>query len=462
MKGNSRVAGFRRGCLALLALVMSSTAFAAQPGAVQCPSSDFAAFIKAFSANPESQRAFIASPVMVQSVVSTGSKARVLRRQLPVLDPRSLTELSADFIPASELNVRVALPNYVFVRDRKGEVLKIFTFKFDGCWTLVKLEDWSLEKVLDAQQGELRASPGARALKRGALYDGLTNESGFPADVQLYVSSLDSYLAGAAQGNDQAAYAAASVSLSGQAPRLDNSKILELYTQGSRTLAQASHALSGFYCDEGEYGGSRPCADPAKSLTALKRSAAQGAPYALNDLGSAFQHGTLGIKDSQRALACYLAAANMGLDYSRTNAEQLITQGVTVDPAKVCLPKVSVEEPTALACPSKDFSTFLSDFVENPAIQKAFTRVPMKKLITVDAEPEPKQVSTLLDRSELVFPLIPEARARETQGLMLEVVDKSDTSATVKLQKPDTGYQVIYRFGFEGCWSLDEVQDFSI
>jgi hypothetical protein len=100
--------------------------------------------------------------------------------------------------------------------------------------------------------------------------------------------------------------------------------------------------------------------------------------------------------------------------------------------------------------------------MERTASQKTFTRVPMKKLITVDAEPEPKQVSTLLDRSDLVFPLIPEAKAREMQGLTLEIVDKSDTSATVKLQKPDTGYQVIYRFSFDGCWGLDEVQDFSI
>ncbi|WP_213937827.1 sel1 repeat family protein [Pseudomonas sp. dw_612] len=430
--------------------------------AVQCPSTQFVEFITAFTANADTQPAFIASPVTEVSVVSTGSKTRVLQRQVPTLGPGALAEVSADYIAKSRLSLEVALPNYVFVRDRKGEVLKIFTFKFGDCWKLVRVEDWSLEKVLSAQQGELRASPGARALKRGALYDALTNESGYPADVQLYVSSLDSYLDGAAQGNDQAAYAAASVSLSGQAPRLDNSKILELYTQGSRSLAQASHALSGFYCDEGEYGDPRPCVDPAKSLAALKRSAAQGAPYALNDLGSAFQRGTLGIQDSQRALACYLAAANKGQEDSRTNAEQLSAQGIRVDPAKPCLMPEPVEQAQVLACPSKDFSVFFADFTESTASQKIFTRVPMKKLITVDAEPEPKQVSTWLDRSELVFPLIPETKTREARGLMLQVVDKSATSATVKLQKPDTGYEVIYRFSFDGCWSLDEVQDFSI
>lgn len=456
------MAGLKRGYLAWWALVMSSAAFAAEPGAVQCPSANFAQFIIAFTANVDTQPAFVASPVMELSVVSTGSKPRVVQRQVATLGPRSLTELSADYIAKSGLSLQVQLPNYVFVRDHKGEVLKAFTFKFGDCWKLVRVEDWSLEKVLSEQQGELRAAPGARALKRGALYDKLTNESGYPADVQLYVSSLDSYLDGAAQGNDQAAYAAASVSLSGQAPRLDNSKILELLSQGSRTLAQASHALSGFYCDEGEYGDPRPCADPAKSLAALKRSAAQGAPYALNDLGSAFQRGTLGIQDSPRALACYLAAANMGQEDSRTHAEQLSAQGIQVDPAKPCLMPEPAEQAQVLGCPSKDFEGFLADFMESTASQKTFTHVPMKKLITVDAEPEPKQVSTLLDRSDLVFPLIPEAKAREMQGLTLEIVDKSDTSATVKLQKPDTGYQVIYRFSFDGCWGLDEVQDFSI
>ncbi|RON38913.1 hypothetical protein BK666_29365 [Pseudomonas frederiksbergensis] len=456
------MAGLKRGCLVWLALVMSSAAFAAESGAVQCPSANFAQFVTAFTANVDTQPAFVASPVMELSVVSTGSKPRVVQRQVATLAPRSLTELSADYIAKSGLSLQVQLPNYVFVRDRKGEVLKVFTFKFGDCWKLVRVEDWSLEKVLSEQQGELRAAPGARALKRGALYDKLTNESGYPADVQLYVSSLDSYLEGAAQGNDQAAYAAASVSLSGQAPRLDNSRILELLSQGSRTLAQASHALSGFYCDEGEYGDPRPCADPAKSLAALKRSAAQGASYALNDLGSAFQRGTLGIQDSQRALACYLAAANMGREDSRTAAEQLSAQGIRVDPAKPCLMPEPAEQAQVLACPSKDFEGFLADFMESTASQKTFTRVPMKKLITVDAEPEPKQVTTLLDRSDLVFPLIPEAKAREMQGLTLEIVDKSDTSATVKLQKPDTGYQAIYRFSFDGCWGLDEVQDFSI
>ncbi|KAA0988566.1 sel1 repeat family protein [Pseudomonas sp. ANT_J12] len=456
------MAGLKRGYLAWWALVMSSAAFAAEPGAVLCPSANFVEFVTAFTANPDTQPAFVASPVMELSVVSTGSKPLVVQRQVATLAPRSLTELSADYIAKSGLSLQVQLPNYVFVRDHKGEVLKAFTFKFGDCWKLVRVEDWSLEKVLSEQQGELRAAPGARALKRGALYDKLTNESGYPADVQLYVSSLDSYLDGAAQGNDQAAYAAASVSLSGQAPRLDNSKILELLSQGSRTLAQASHALSGFYCDEGEYGDPRPCADPAKSLAALKRSAAQGSPYALNDLGSAFQRGTLGIQDSPRALACYLAAANMGQEDSRTNAEQLSTQGIQVDPAKPCLMPEPAEQAQVLGCPSKDFEGFLADFMESTASQKTFTRVPMKKLITVDAEPEPKQVSTLLDRSDLVFPLIPEAKARAMQGLTLEIVDQSDTSATVKLQKPDTGYQVIYRFSFDGCWGLDEVQDFSI
>lgn len=456
------MAGLKRGCLALLALLMSSAAFAAEPAAVQCPSANFAEFITAFTTNADTQPAFVASPVMELSVVSTGSKPRVVQRQVPTLVPRSLAELSADYIAKFGLSLEVALPNYVFVRDRKGEVLKVFTFKFGDCWKLVRVEDWSLEKVLSAQQGELRAAPGARALKRGALYDALTNESGYPADVQLYVSSLDSYLDGAALGNDQAAYAAASVSLSGQAPRLDNSKILELLSQGSRTLAQASHALSEFYCNEGEYGDPHPCAAPAKSLAALKRSAAQGAPYALNDLGSAFQRGTLGIQDSQRALACYLAAANKGLEDSRITAEQLNAQGIQVDPAKPCLMPEPAEQPRALVCPSQDFSVFLADFMESTASQKAFTHVPMKKLITVDAEPEPKQVSTLLDRSELVFPLIPEAKTRETQGLTLQITDKSDTSATVKLQKPDTGYLVLYRFSFDGCWGLDEVQDFSI
>ncbi|MHC8336568.1 SEL1-like repeat protein [Pseudomonas sp. HLT2-19-2] len=464
MKRNSLVAGLKRGCLALLALVMSSGAFAAETGVVQCPGDNFADFVKAFSADATLQPGFIASPVIEQTLVPTGSIPRTVERQLMTLDPGALAVLAPDYVAKSDLDVHIQMPDTVFARDHKGLVLKLFTFKRTDCWQLVRVEDWSLENVMAAGQGELRASPGARALNRGGLYQVLGMRAPSPASSQLFISALASYLDSADQGSATAAFSAAMLSLTGKATRLENPKILQLLTFASTTSALASLALADFYCDEGRYDEIRPCADPERSLAALETSATQRSLIALNRLGIAYADGSLGIHDPQRALACYLTAANKGLKLSRTNADLLIAKGIKADALNVCLShdRSAEAKPKVLSCPSPEFTPFLADYIESPAIQKAFTRVPLKKLTLVDAEPEPAQLTTLLDITEMVFPLIPNANHRERQGLTLQVMDQSDTSATVKLQKPDTGYQVIYRFSFDGCWALDEVQDFSI
>ena len=121
-----------------------------------------------------------------------------------------------------------------------------------------------------------------------------------------------------------------------------------------------------------------------------------------------------------------------------------------------------VRDAQAAVCPSKDFPTFLAAYMNSIDVQKAFTLEPLQKLTTVDAEPEPKQVRHLLGSRELEFPLIPDAKTIDMRGLILQITDRDQFSAAVKLQKPDTGYQVIYRFSFDTCWVLNEIQDDSI
>ncbi|WP_258041320.1 hypothetical protein [Pseudomonas syringae] len=70
---------------------------------------------------------------------------------------------------------------------------------------------------------------------------------------QLYVSALDSYLDGAEQGSADAAFAAAAISLSGQAPGLENTKILRLLIDASKSGPEVEVALADFYCNEGEH-----------------------------------------------------------------------------------------------------------------------------------------------------------------------------------------------------------------
>ena len=196
MTKNNRVRQFKLQCLVLLAFGFCSDAFAAQSSTVQCPSDNFADFVKEFSSKPEVQQAFIASPVIEQKVVSTESKPRVVERKSRLLDLQSLVMLAPDNIAKSGLSMQVQLPSNVIVRDSNGEVLKIFTFKHNDCWVLTRAEDWSLEAVLDAQYPNLKASPGERALKRGAMYNQLGIDTDSSSSSQLYISALNSYLHG--------------------------------------------------------------------------------------------------------------------------------------------------------------------------------------------------------------------------------------------------------------------------
>ncbi|AZD32625.1 SEL1-like repeat protein [Pseudomonas chlororaphis] len=332
MKKNNRVRYFSLKWLVLLAFGISSKVFAAQ-----CPSDDFAGFVKELSTKPDMQQAFIISPVIEQAVVATGAKPRVVQKKLKVLDPQSLAMLSEDYIDKSELSLKVQLPNQVLVRDQKGEVLKIFTFKKNGCWALARVEDWSVERVLDSQDAELKTNPGVRALNRGELYNQLGIETESSSSPQLYASALDSYLAGAEQGSAEAAFAAAAISLSGQAPRLENTKILDLLVFASKTLPEAGLALADFYCDEGNYEETRPCVHPEKSMSALMQSARSGFPAALIQLGAAYETGSVAPIDLPHAMACYQEANKKGHEAGPRAIERLTTQGIVADNSIHCL-----------------------------------------------------------------------------------------------------------------------------
>ncbi|MGZ7456145.1 hypothetical protein ACXPVS_04775 [Pseudomonas sp. Ma2-10] len=114
------------------------------------------------------------------------------------------------------------------------------------------------------------------------------------------------------------------------------------------------------------------------------------------------------------------------------------------------------------SCPSKVFSAFLGSYLESSSVQQEFTHTPLKKLITVDAEPEPEQKIVFLEKQKLKFPIVPGKEKRTADGLEVEVLEVSNGIAKVKIEKPDTDYQVFYIFKLEACWFLDEVQDYSL
>ena len=113
-------------------------------------------------------------------------------------------------------------------------------------------------------------------------------------------------------------------------------------------------------------------------------------------------------------------------------------------------------------CPSKIFSKFLPAYLESASIQATFTHIPLRKIVTVDAEPEPEQRIVLLDKQSVIFPVIPGKERRVADGVEVTVLEEVDGIAKIKIEKPDTDYQVLYVFKFEKCWFLDEVQDYSL
>ncbi len=98
-----------------------------------------------------------------------------------------------------------------------------------------------------------------------------------------------------------------------------------------------------------------------------------------------------------------------------------------------------------VACPSKDFKTFLDKFVDDEAVQRAFTVFPLPySEIDLSAEPEPQEVETLLTLEKAEFPLMPSKDERKEQSLVIDVVPQTAREYIVGITKPDTGYLVLY------------------
>ena len=120
--------------------------------------------------------------------------------------------------------------------------------------------------------------------------------------------------------------------------------------------------------------------------------------------------------------------------------------------------------PTALAsCPSQDFDSFLGAFVDDVQVQKAFVNEPLENAaVDANAEPEPKLVTNMLHASELHFPLMPGTQQQARDGLKQTIKVVSANEREVSLVRPDTDYQLSFRFRHEGCWKLYRIQDDSL
>lgn len=115
------------------------------------------------------------------------------------------------------------------------------------------------------------------------------------------------------------------------------------------------------------------------------------------------------------------------------------------------------------ACPSTDLDTFLKAFIDDVAVQRAFTAQPLRdQSVDNTAMPEPRPVTQMLSGPALHFPVMPTRSERATLGLEARWLERGDQQAVLRLLKEDTDLQIDYVFRKQGCWQLVERIDHSL
>ncbi len=322
--------------IVLLCWGMTSGAFASSSSTAQCPSGNFAEFVKIFASEPEIQKAFIATPAKHVHVIADGKIPKVVERSLGSISVDELKVLLPENAAKLGLTIEPKVPDRVVVRDEAGHFLKIFVFKHSDCWALSRVEDWAIDAVMEEITQSERLTPGELELKKGVIFDRLVNKASPESGIYLYAAALDSYLDGARKGSAQAAFAAAGISLSGQAPRLENSRILALLIQASEQVPDAGLTLADFYCDEGEYDENHGCINPKESIATLERAARLGSTNALIRLGEVYEAGDLVAADLPRAMACYRNIQKTDPKTANALVERLAARGVVSDNSIQC------------------------------------------------------------------------------------------------------------------------------
>lgn len=224
----------------------------------------------------------------------------------------------------NKINAIVDNERRVVVMDRLGEYFRTYEFSGSDCGMLVAMEDWAIDGGLLLGNPEPGLSEKANlCISRGDYLSALAAQEKYWSLVTMFEAALQNYLCAAEEGSWKAASKAVALSLSGQAPRLENEHILRLAEIAAKHDADAAYFLSGFYCDEGNYTDQQPCKNPKLAEDMLVQAAKMGNMYALVELADSYERGLLITKDQRKALACYQLAVGKGQSRSRDDVQRL-------------------------------------------------------------------------------------------------------------------------------------------
>jgi len=315
----------------VLAIAFCTVGLMNNARATSCPAEDLAGFVNALKDLTEVRHAHIQQPLTLQRVVIQGDQVSV--RSSKAKEPVYEVDRVFALQKSNELNLIVELPDRLTIKDNSGESLIILLFEQTDCWKLTRIEDWSLGQLLPTADA---IDAAAVAIKRGDLYNRLAGEAPSNSLIALYASALDSYLLGARMGSAKAAYLAAGISLSGQAPQLPPKRMQDLLETAARIIPEAGITLAYFYCGERDSDSDQSCANPEKALQALKDIARLDHKIALVELGNAYTSGDLTAPDAPRALACYLEAQSKGATGLADAINDLKAKGASAQEAVHC------------------------------------------------------------------------------------------------------------------------------
>lgn len=127
------------------------------------------------------------------------------------------------------------------------------------------------------------------------------------------------------------------------------------------------------------------------------------------------------------------------------------------------VPGLSVAAPDCIPA----FDDFLPRFEADRPFQEENIVFPLKhSFVDAGADPEPKVIDKPLsktDVTERVSPVFPSQADQKKVTFEKMLKSPTQNQRVVHLQKPGTGYLLIYRFRKLGdCWKLTEFEDASI
>lgn len=117
----------------------------------------------------------------------------------------------------------------------------------------------------------------------------------------------------------------------------------------------------------------------------------------------------------------------------------------------------------SIICPSQDFSQFISSFVNDVNVQRAFTKFPLKKIgFKSDAMSVSSVTSYELSEASARFPLIPSYSEIRLSKSNMRIDHSSRRSARAVVYNDEPSNIISYEFAKTSCWNLVSIEDRSI